>query len=192
MMKWPVLVLVSTTIYSLIRYAVFAQVAPVHIPVYLLNKSISMASAIFLLTAAWNRAEGAADKMRFWGAASFHTALVHVLLSLCILNSAYFPKFFNADKMNLTGELSILFGVLTAYCYACLRMGSLNRKGPGNLQLFSSLCLTGHLAIMGFSGWLTVASWPGFLPPISLISFICAFLSLLLFWSSKNRAACPY
>ena len=191
MMKWPVLILLSTTIYSLIRYTLFAQVAPMHIPVYLLNKSVSMAAAIFLLAAAWNRANGNAEKMRFWGAASFHAALVHVLLSLSILNSAYFPKFFNTDKMNLTGELSILFGVLAAYCYICIRIGNPARKGSGNLQLLSSLFLAGHLIVMGYAGWRTVSGWPGFMPPISLISFICAFLSLLLFWSSQKRAACP-
>ncbi len=85
--------------------------------------------------------------------------------------------------MNLSGELTVLFGVLAAYCFWVLR----NR--PWVYQVLATLCIAGHLVTMGFNGWLAVAKWHGGLPPISLISMVLATTSLLLFLQPARQAA---
>ena len=42
------------------------------------------------------------------------------------------------------------------------------------------MLVAAHVAVMGFSGWLKPADWPGHLPPISLVAFIAALIPLLI------------
>jgi len=35
-----------------------------------------------------------------------------------------------------------------------------------------------HVAIMGYSNWFKVDTWPGYLPPITLIGFVIAAIPL--------------
>ncbi len=180
MIKKFSLILIFTSLYAFIRYVIFGHVSLNHIPVYLLNKSISMASVLFLLLTAINYVQNQNEKIRFWGMASLHSAYLHILLSLAILSREYYPKFFEIEKMNLTGELTILFGVFAAYCLWRIR-------GNGSiLQIFASLFIAGHLIAMGFTGWLTVEKWYGGMPPISLLSFIFIMISVILFSKRKN------
>jgi hypothetical protein len=47
-----------------------------------------------------------------------------------------------------------------------------------------------HVLVMGLSGWLQPAGWPGGLPPISLLAFIAALIPVLvrLYWTATYRA----
>ena len=186
MIKKLIAVLLCTTLYAIIRYVVFGQVSPIHMPAYILNKSVSMASVFFLFCAALNHAKGQVEKIRFWGAASLHFAYIHILLSLALLSSDYYPKFFGTEKMNLTGEFTILFGVLAAYCFWIARNGKSVLMRLRIPQLLSSLFIAGHLVTMGFGGWLKVEKWYGGLPPISLISFVFAVISLMFFLKTRE------
>ena len=179
-------ILLCTTAYTIVRYVIFGHVSPIHMPVYLLNKSVSMASMFFLFLAAMPLAKERTEETRFWGIASFHFACLHILLSLAILSSAYYPKFFGTDKMNLTGEVTVLFGILTAYCYWFARNGKSFFIRRWVIQLLAGIFVAGHLVAMGFGGWLEVEKWHGGLPPISLISFIFAMISLGLFLKTRK------
>lgn len=179
-------VLLCTTLYTIIRYVIFGHVSPIHVPAYLLNKSVSMASVVFLSYTAFSYSKQRVDSLRFWGTASLHCACIHTLLSLTILSSAYYPKFFNTEKMNLTGEVTILFGVLATYCFWLAHSGKSVLVRRRIFQLLSGFLVVGHLVVMGFGGWLNVEKWHGGLPPISLVSLVFAIASLVLF--SKRRA----
>ena len=174
-------VLLITTLYTLVRYVVFGHVSPVHVPVYLVNKSISMASVVLLSFAAFSYSRQNTDRLRVWGTASLHCACIHVLLSLSILSSGYYPKFFGAEKMNLPGEVAVLLGILAIYCYWLSHYVRTVPMRRGVFQVFASLFVAGHLTVMGFQGWLNVAKWHGGLPPISLVSLVFAVASLMLF-----------
>lgn len=187
MVKKLVAVLLCTTVYTLVRYVIYGHVSPVHVPVYLLNKAVSMASVVLLSCAAFSYSRQCVDRLRFWGTASLHCACIHVLLSLAILSSAYYPKFFGPVKMNLTGEVTILFGVLATYCIWLARSGGSVSWRRGTFQLLSTLFIIGHLVAMGFRGWLSVAKWHGGLPPISLVSLVFAVASLVLFSGSRKE-----
>lgn len=167
-----VVLLTITTLYAVVRYVGFGGVAPTHVPVYLLNKSIAMASVLFLCCAAFSYLRGHAEGVRFWGKASGYGVVIHVLLSLAILTPAYLPKFFAGERMSLSGELSILFGVLSAFgLWFVHRPGSPLRR-PRLARIACYLLVAAHLVAMGFINWSQPAKWHGYLPPISLVSFV--------------------
>lgn len=179
------LILACTTLYAIIRYIVFGHVSTNNLPIYVLNKSLSMTAVFCLMMAGICYAKKEINKVKFWGSTSLQSAYVHILLSLAILSKDYYPKFFAIEKMNLTGEITILFGVLAAYCYWLLRQ--IRSDGAHRfLQIFSCVFITLHLVAMGFSGWLKVSGWYGGLPPISLLSFVLTIISLVLF-SKKQK-----
>jgi len=182
-----IVVLSSTTVYTIIRYVVYGDVSPIHTPVYLLNKSVSMSSVLFLFLAALNYKSDQKGKMKFWGMAAWHCACLHVLMSFAILSKAYFPKFFGIEKMNLAGEVTILSGVLAAYCFWLVRRNNAVLIRRRRFLLLSCLFVGIHLVAMGSGGWLTVAKWHGGLPPISLLSFVFAVVSLVLFWRAEEE-----
>ncbi len=178
-----VAVLVGTSIYTFVRYVIFGSVDLVHMPVYLANKSVSMAAVVALFAASLAQARAISSQAQFWGRVSWHCVCIHILLSLAIVSKGYYSKFFQADKMNLTGEASILFGVLAAYAYWMMGSRDSHMARKRNLLLLSIVMIAGHLVAMGLAGWLNVAGWNGGMPPISLISFLLAtgsFLTLVL------------
>lgn len=183
-------VLFCTTLYTFVRYVIFADVSPIHMPVYLLNKSVSMASVFSLFCTALYRTKERVEETAFWGRSSFHSACIHILLSLAIISRAYYPNFFGTDNMNLTGEITILFGVLAAYCFWIVFSGMLVLMRRQVFQLFTTFFVAGHLVTMGFGGWLKVGEWYGGLPPISLVSFVFAIASLALFLRKGRGQFC--
>jgi hypothetical protein len=187
MMGRLIAILLCTTLYTVVRYVTFGDVSPVHLPVFLLNKSVAMASVVLLSCAALSYSQHRIDRLRYWGMASLHCACIHVLLSLAVLSSAYYPKFFGTEKMNVTGELTILLGVLATYCFWLAHSGRSVSVGRGMFQLLASLFVVGHLIAMGLQGWLKVAKWHGGLPPISLVSLVFAVASLVLFSRSREE-----
>jgi len=51
--------------------------------------------------------------IKFCGLIGFSLASIHALMSLLLISLAYYPKFFlDSGKMNLTGEWTMVFGVL--------------------------------------------------------------------------------
>ena len=184
MTRMLVFVFACASVYTFLRYVIFGNVLPENLPVYLLNKSVSMTSVVCLLFTAIYFTKKKLDKVKFWGRASLHSAYIHIILSLSILSKEYYPKFFGLEKMNLTGEITILFGVLAAYCYWLISHTSEDFMHK-ILQILSSALIVGHLIAMGFNGWLRIEGWHGGLPPISLISFVLATISLILFSRTK-------
>ena len=73
-------VLLFTTFYTIIRYVVFGNVEIIQLPTFLLNKSISMASTIYLLLASISFEKGEMKKLKYWGTHSWYFAILHVLL----------------------------------------------------------------------------------------------------------------
>jgi DMSO/TMAO reductase YedYZ heme-binding membrane subunit len=112
-------------------------------------------------------------------------------MSLLLISPAYYPKFFlESGKMNLTGELTMIFGVLSLWCLAVTAITSLpfiydavgaERWQRGQRMGYLSLSLAaGHVLVMGYSGWLTPGRWHAGLPPVSLVAFAAAMVPLLV------------
>jgi hypothetical protein len=61
-------------------------------------------------------------------------------------------------------------------------------RWPRAARRFSWLGLAataGHVLVMGLSGWLTPANWPGGLPPITLLAFLVAVWPLLAWFRRR-------
>lgn len=184
LIKLAILLLVTVT-YTLVRYVTFGTVSVVQIPVYLLNKSIALAAVCCLLLAAFYLSKQMLKQTKQWGIASFHFAAVHVLLSNLIISSDYFPKLFDSNRMNLMGELTLLFGVLAGYALWHARYQELTQIKPKVFQIIASVFILGHLITLGYTNWLNVGLWYGRLPPISLLSFIIVIISILFLIKHK-------
>ncbi len=80
------IVFTCSAIYTYIRYIVYGNVSPEHIPAFLFNKSISMTSvaSCFIAAMHYGLLKSDISKVRFWGTASLHSAYLHILLSLSI------------------------------------------------------------------------------------------------------------
>jgi len=187
MIKQLLTVLLLTTTYAVMRYAGFGDVSLIHLPGYLLNKGIAMAAVVALFMAAQGLVRSQSDTYRFWSRASAHLAFVHILLSLALLSKGNYPKFFESERMNLTGEGMLLMGVLAAYCF--WRLGATRLQVSLQRTLTKLVCalVAGHLLIMGYGGWLQVEKWHGGLPPITLLCFLLATFSLIVFLGAREK-----
>ena len=99
--------------------------------------------------------------------------------------------------MNLTGEASMLLGVFSLYCFSIPAITTIPfmqeavgikkwQKGQqmGYIGLVTAFF---HVLIMGASGWLAVETWPGFLPPISLLGALLAVVPIYLKIARRNE-----
>ena len=201
--RWLTLTLLFFTIYALLRYIVFKGVDPIHFPLYILNKVASISGLFFLATSYslgkihwWKtRVTRPNELIKFAGIMGFSLSAMHVFMSLTILTPAYFPKFYHGEMMNLTAELSMLMGVLSLFFFTIPAITSIpfmqeavgikkwqKRQRIGYLGLLTALF---HVTFMGFSGWLKIDTWPGYMPPITMLSFLIALVPLYLKLAKK-------
>ena len=178
-----------TTAYAVIRYAGFGNVSLIHVPVYIMNKSISMTAVEALSMAALGLMHSEKDTVRFWINVCSQLIFVHIFLSLGLLSGekGYFASFFDGDKMSLTGEVVLLMGVLTTYCFWRLQATGIKPALRRTLTILASTCVAIHLFAMGYNGWLDVLRWNGGMPPITLLSFLLVIYSLTVFLLARER-----
>ncbi len=189
-----------TLSYAIIRYNVIKGVAAQHIPLFISNKAIALAAVILIALSydfgpfarVWPRVfvpELATRK--FFGLLGFGFAAAHVLMSLLLFNPTYYPKFFTeVGELNLTGELSMLFGIVAFLIFSAVAITSLpsveksiekrNWQALQRLGYLAFFLVMVHVLVMGLEGWLKPAGWPGGLLPISLVAFIIIALTFLI------------
>ncbi|NJN26846.1 MAG: hypothetical protein HC819_13140 [Cyclobacteriaceae bacterium] len=192
---WKVLIFFS--LYAVLRYLVFKGVALIHFPLYIVNKILSISGIFFLALSyvtgksIWPIFEDAPSRnqfVKYCGLAGFSLIAMHVFISLIILTPAYFPKFYQDDMMNLTGEVSMLMGVVSLYFFSIPAITTIPfmqeavgiqkwQKGQrmGYFGLVTSLL---HVGAMGLDGWIKWQLWPGYMPPISLLAAILVCIPL--------------
>ena len=192
-LAWVLGVWTPCLLYAIIRYNVFKGVAWTHLPLYIVNKSAAIAGVILIALAyvvgklfgGPAGSEPVRAKAKFLGLAGFAMITVHVLMSMVLLSPANYEKFFEATgKLNLTGELTFLFGVLA---YGCLlfpaittlphmydALGMERWLQAQHMGYFTLALACGHTLAMGFKGWIDVSTWPGSMPPITLLGFLVA------------------
>ena len=207
--RWLVLLLGVPVSYAVVRYHVFAGVEWAHFPLFIGNKALSLAAVFFIacsyligktLRVYDDEPAKRLILVKFCGLMGFSAASIHAFAALLLFSPSYYPKFFDeGGRLNLTGELSMAFGVLSLWCLAITAITSLpfmyeavgaDRWRRGQRMGYLSLTLAaGHVLVMGLSGWLAPAGWPGSLPPISLVAFIAAIIPVLikLLWTLAPR-----
>jgi len=175
-MPLKVLLLVALSFgYAALRYVVFGDVTASHLPAFVANKALALTAALALLPAALARHRGNGLAARGWEWTAGASALLHVLLSLAQITPASYPTLFEGARANLSGELVILSGVLAAGLATLARN---ERSGGARWQVPLLLVLLGHVVARGLPGWLAPATWPGALPPISLLAALAMAVAL--------------
>lgn len=207
-LRWSGLTLAVGMSYAVVRYNVFKGVEWTHLPLYITNKAFAL-SAVVLIALSYcvgkavpvrqEPKESRIALVKHLGLIGFSLASMHGILSLTLLSPAYYEKFFlDSGRLTLLGELSLLFGVLSLWCLTIPAITSLpfmddhlGRERWLRMQRmgYAALALNGgHLLAMGAGGWIDVGSWPGGLPPITLLGFIVSAGALLVKMIHSGRS----
>ncbi len=116
--------------YAILRYHLFDDVPWKDLPIFVLNKGISLSSLVLLtLTFCLSPLKNMGikikskwlDSRKMVEVTGFLFAFLHVFMSMTILNPKYYPVFFVSDgTLSLRGNLSLLgavlgFAILWAY-----------------------------------------------------------------------------
>ena len=192
--RYGILILsaVLTLIYTLLRYWVFKEDSIEQLPIYMTNKVISVTGLVLIGSSV---VVSDKERRRDLGLQGALLILVHVLLSMMILNPQYFAKFYGpSGLMTWQGEASMLAGTLAAagvlkLCWQTLATRSENQKThslvPG-LRTTVILLAALHVTLMGYQVWFDTSKWPGLMPPITILSFSVAFAFLGYRWRLRS------
>ncbi len=198
--SWVLVLWGACLVYAIGRYNVFKGVEWIHLPLYVVNKSLALAGVVFISMSylvgklfdpypSDSRRRRAMAK--FFGLTGFAMISMHIFMGFIMLSPAYYEKLFHeSGKMNLTGELTFLFGVLAVGCLffpAVTTLPNMYEALGGQRWLraqrmgYWALALAcGHTLTMGYSGWFDVSTWPGSLPPITLLGFLAALIAIVV------------
>lgn len=205
-------VLGLTLAYAVVRYHVLKGVPYSQLPLFTLNKAVSwtalcllgLSSAMTPLTRlGFSKIDEKLPSRQHLGMLCCLLAGIHIVVSLILISPQRFPKLFLDGNLNVTGSLSLVFGVIAAAALVVCAVSSRpaesdaaqNGRRPmvRRAGLVALLAILMHVTVMGSRGWLTLSSWPGNLPPITLLSALCALtpLVLRLLASASGKRQCP-
>lgn len=124
--------------YGILRYNVIKGVPYANLPLFVGNKGFAVASATLIglayligpLSRFWPKTFVKHLYLRkYLGLSGFALAVVHTVMSLLLFSPANYSKFFTeTGALNLTGELSMLFGVLALAIFSIVTVSSLNQS----------------------------------------------------------------
>lgn len=177
-----------TAAYATLRYNVFKGVPWGDWPGYILNKVLAVSSLVLLAWAGSRKVRGGGPSamLMTWGGGA---ALAHVLLSFALLQPAYFERLFMAGKLTAAAGFSIAAGALA---YVLLEIGARRSSewtrgtSLGVLMLLLGLAVV-HTAVPAAQSWLSLQTWPGYLPPLTMLAIGPA-LATMLQWPPLVRA----
>jgi hypothetical protein len=122
------------------------------------------------------------------GLAAFWLAALHVLMSVALLMPDHYAKLFDGAAYNLAGQTALLFGCLTAMLFALPAVASipsvwdaltsrqrLFARRAGYAALFFVAL---HVFALGIGGWMRPETWPGGMPPITMLSCLAVLVPL--------------
>ena len=120
--KWFFVIFGISLIYAVIRYHIAGGVAWDHFPLFILNKTISLAAVIFVGSSymigkviRWHDDNKALRLVviKFCGLMGFFFAGIHAFMSFLLFTPSYFAKYFEVSgKLNLQGELGMAVGIV--------------------------------------------------------------------------------
>jgi hypothetical protein len=180
--------------YSVVRYVVFAPANIEHLPVFVLNKGISMAAAWCFALAFWEqwrrqRARPGGLEPAAWFRAGVFGAFAHVPMSLAILRPGYFQEFFLNDRLSFNGEAVFLFGALTAGGIYLLSRTTWTDVQRWGLSLGTMLLLFSHTLCMGIARGLNLDRNHAYLPPMWVLSLVGVALGMAFLLLTRPRPA---
>lgn len=186
--SWAVVAvaILGTLAYATLRYNVFKGVPWADWPAYTLNKALAF-SALVLIALAVVRL-GAGRRTSIVMASAGALAFTHSLLSFALLNPLYFPRLYLDGRLTFAAGLSLAIGVAAT---AAMDVGARrSTTWPANRRhaaiALIALAVGLHAALPAFASWIAPSTWPGWLPPITLLSFLCGCAALII-WVRHSR-----
>lgn len=173
--------------YATLRYNVFKGVPWADWPAYTVNKALAVAS-LLMIAATVIRLRRPGKPTSVLMATAGALALAHSLLSFALLNPLYYARLFDAGKLTLAAGLSLTLG---AAVMAVMELGA-RRSHRWSLPtqhaaLALVACAAGvHAALPAIATWFDPATWPGGLPPLTLISFVAGVIAAAA-WRLRAR-----
>ena len=188
-------------LYAIIRYHFVKDVEWDHFPLFIMNKATALAAVVFVGSAyligkgrpiGWYNRDATLRLVvvKFCGLMGFVLAGVHAFMSFLLLSPSYFARYHGADgRLNLTGELGMVLGILGLWCLVSpavttlpmmpKALGGKRWKRTQSLGYVALMLVALHLVVLGWAGWLTPAKWP-WMPPVSLLAVIAAIIPLVV------------
>lgn len=168
--------------YATIRYNVFKGVAWSDWPAYTLNKVFGITSLLLLVIAVIRYLSGPSypnGKILYTAGLS---GGIHILLSVLLLDPVYYEKFFNDGKLTFTSGFSMLLGTIAAVLFFSGAVSKVDQKVRDKITSLAVICLLTalHTFFQGFETWLKISTWPGLLPPISMLASLAGILALII------------
>jgi hypothetical protein len=181
---------IGSLAYATARYHVFKDVPWSDWPMYTLNKALALAALVLILVAVVHRRFGLTLSIGRTMSTAGAFAALHVLISLALFSPAYYAKFFVLAKLTAAAGLATSLGAIAAVAMA---VGALPRQEEKTEQKLRSLALLAfvagsHAAIPGLGGWFEPATWPGLMPPITLLAFLVGCAAIVIAWWPKQLA----
>jgi len=188
---------VCCAVYANLRYVVFNPKNLEHIPVFVMNKGMSMGAALCFSLAfwvQWRLARGAQPAVApaLWFRGGLFGVFMHVPMSLAILQPAYFKEFFHeSGRLSFQGEAVFFFGALALGGLYLLTRTDWSPRHRWQLSLAAMLTLFTHTLFMGISRGINFNASHGYLPPMWMLSLfgIAAGVAYLLMSRPKVAAA---
>lgn len=185
--------------YAIVRYNIVRGVSFDNLPLFIANKAIALSATILIglsflfgpLTHVWKGLIPHLYLRKHIGVVGFGVAALHTLMSLTLLDKAYYPRFYTeGGKFNLIGESVLLLGILAFLIFGVIVITSLppieKHMHPGQWKLVQRLGYLAyffvllHVTVMGFTGWFRPESWQYGLVSISLIAALFIIFVLLV------------
>jgi hypothetical protein len=176
----------ASLLYATARYNIFKKVPWADWPIYTVNKALALAALILMLASLRGMIAGRRiGRVMMWAGTC---AFLHIILSLTLLDPAYYPKFFAGAKLNATAGISLLIGAAAAVAMELGARKSGSWSSRQRVRTLAAIALAGglHAAIPGTGTWFAPADWPGGLPPITLISFGFGLAAAGLVWKART------
>jgi hypothetical protein len=174
-------VLAASLAYAILRYNVFGTVSWEQLPLFVGNKAIAVTSLVLL---GMSRLVVDRPRRKALGLTGLSLAIVHVLLSFVVLDPAYLGShYLDTGRLRWGAEVSILTGALATALLLWLgyttaikpverQSGALGLL-PGIARMMLVLVAV-HTAALGYVVWFDTSTWPGTMPPITMLSSLLA------------------
>lgn len=198
--RWFAAIFGGALAYAVVRYHLVGDTPWRHFPLFILNKATSLAAVAFVACSylvghviRWHDHDNALRLVviKFCGLMGFFLAAAHVLFSFSLITPAYFAKYFDdAGRLNLEGEVAMATGAiallfllspaLTTLPMMPKALGGWRWKRSQRMGYVALALVAVHLVALGWKGWVAPATWPGGLPPISLVAVVAAVIPLVV------------
>ncbi len=190
-MRASLLALLGSVAYATARYNIFKGVPWNDWPTYTLNKAFALAALLLVVLSVLRKSlarQHPPDRTLYMaGVFTF----MHVVLSLTLLSPDYYPNFFLQRKLTAAAGLSMVLGAAAAAAMTAGRRPHGAQDTGGGVRNLAILAFaTGvHALLQGLVGWFAPSTWPGMMPPITLISFLLGLAAVAAALRAGHRRA---